>query len=1304
MARRRAELDFPSVSIEGALFPADFLARIAHFEAAEQSESDYRVPKKLKLRDELGRFFRIAEGLWQDFQSLPVGKGRDARKATVEGFLVPFLRQVLGFEDLTVVGTVKVDGRDFPIGYSAIAGRVPLVLASRDEEPDAASERYGDEHRRRSPFLLAQEYLNAGAAQWAMVSNGHVLRLLRDNPSLTRPAYLEFDLQRMFEERLYPDFAVLWLTCHASRFGAAGTSPTDCALERWKGAAQQEGTRARNLLRFGVADALRELGTGFLSVPGNSVLRERIERGELTSEAFYQQLLRLIYRFLFLFTIEERGQLHPESASPESVELYRGGYSLANLRMLASKRRRFDKHIDLWQALVIAFSGLQKGEPSLGLPPLGGLFRATECPDLESADLPNYALLEAIYRLAYFVEDGALVRVNYRDMGSEELGSIYEALLELVPEVDTASHPWRFRFIGDDASAGGTVSGNARKLTGSYYTPDSLVQELIRNALEPVIAERLRSATDGAKAILSIRVLDPACGSGHFLLAAARRLAESLARVRVSEGEPTPLEYRHALREVITHCIYGVDRNELALELARTALWLESFMPESALGFLDHHLRCGDALVGLVDPQVAEDGIPSDAFKHISDDDKDVCKRLSRKNDAARSVLKNERERLRVMQELALYDASGAHAIETMPDETLADIEAKRDAFERGRRAGEVSKARRLADCFVAAFFSPKTPATEDVVPTTEDLHRLLRDVPPRRLVLESAHEQAQKAHAFHWRLEFPVVFEEGGFDVVLGNPPWETMSPDAKEYFSVFEPTIGELAPEVQQARITEILQNPTIARKWSQHCRDLYTQVRYFKDSGRYRLFAKGNLGKGDFNVYRMFVELALALVRDGGYVAQIVPENFYNGGNAAGIRQELFDHFTLTLLLGFENTRRAWFEAIDTRAKFAFYSARKGGRTEAFRAAFAITSNEGLTAAKQTLLEIPVSLVDEFAPDARSVMEFSNQLEIDISRKMYSRYRHFGKRVTGLPHREYMREVDMGNDRDLFDSDRDGLPVFQGSMVTHHDYRAKGYVSGHGRNTVWEDLPFGHPSKAIRPQWYISRDRVPSKIRQRIQDYRVGFCDIGRATDQRSLMAALIPPRSVCGHTVPTITFEPRSPLTMMLWLAVANSLAMDYIVRQKVALHLSLGMIDTLPLPREVRRGDATAAVAARAARLSLAGTDMNGMREELSGLPELAGQDLAPILDPVERARVSAEIDALVGRDVYGLSKREMAYVLDPKDVLGASCTAETFRALKDREIRDFGEYRTRRLVLEAWDRIESNATLARSTARTVGTA
>jgi hypothetical protein len=277
-------------------------------------------------------------------------------------------------------------------------------------------------------------------------------------------------------------------------------------------------------------------------------------------------------------------------------------------------------------------------------------------------------------------------------------------------------------------------------------------------------------------------------------------------------------------------------------------------------------------------------------------------------------------------------------------------------------------------------------------------------------------------------------------------------------------------------------------------------------------------------------------------------------------------------------------------------------------------------------------------------------------------------------------------MGNDNELFTPDPRGWPLYQGSMVTHHDYRAKGYLSGHGRNVTWEPLSFGTAAKSIRPQWRILEEKIPNKIRDRVRRYRIGFCDVARADDQRSLMAALIPPRTVCGDKVPTIEFEPAEPAVMILWLAVANSLAMDFVVRMKVSLKMSMSLMATLPFPRQVSSGDATARACALAARLSCTGPEMADFHATLQHHPALVGLNLAPCDDPEERARLAAELDVVVARDLFGLTRDEMRYLLEPRDVLGPDCTAETFAALRRAEERDHQEYRTRRLVMEAWDR------------------
>ena len=537
-----------------------------------------------------------------------------------------------------------------------------------DRELDRSHAAFGEEGRRRAPHATVQEYLNADPATlWGIVANGPRLRLLRDNPSLTRPAYVEADLERIFEEGLYSDFAALWLLAHASRFAPGAGGMPGCWLERWRAEGAKTGQRALEKLRAGVTEALRELGSGFVEHPDNTALRAALRDGTLTAQELLQQLLRLVYRLLFLFTAEERGLLHTPEATPEARALYAQGYAVGRLRDRARLRRHYDRYADLWTGLTVTIGALSRGTPLLGLPALGGLFDAAQCPDLDAAALPNARLLAAIHALAFFTDAGSLQRVNYRDMGTEELGSVYESLLELHPVVQVETRPWTFGFVGDDT--GGTTKGSERKLSGSYYTPDSLVQELLRSALDPVIERAIRdNPTDPRGAVLRLKVLDPACGSGHFLLGAARRLADALARLD-SEGDlPDEALRRHALREVVRRCIFGVDRNPLSVELCKTALWIEAIEPGKPLTFLDAHIKCGDSLIGVADLSVLKAGIPDEAFKDLTGDDKAYARDLRKQN-------KGERDNpvLTLLPEVALPPdlATAIAALTDAPEDTL---------------------------------------------------------------------------------------------------------------------------------------------------------------------------------------------------------------------------------------------------------------------------------------------------------------------------------------------------------------------------------------------------------------------------------------------------------------------------------------------------------------------------------------------------------------------------------------------------------------------------------------------------------
>lgn len=784
--KREAQLGFESLSIEGGLLSPEWLSRVAQLAAGSQTEADYLIPKGLNVRDEIGRYWRIAHAHWADFATGRAGNA-DAR-ILAERFVQAFLRESLGFGSLVQIEAVVIDDRAYPIGFSALTGRVPIVIAPAGLGLDALLPALGDGGRRRSAFGLTQEYLNAASgALWGVASDGATLRILRDNASLTRPAWIEVDLARMFTEERYADFAALWLLAHETRFGRADQPVTDCALEIWRNAGREEGTRAREHLRRGVEDALIALGQGFVAHPDNQQLRGALQKGDLTTKAYFNQLLRLVYRLIFLLTVEERGLLHPDNANEKAKALYASGYGMRRLRDRSVKRSAHDRFSDLWESTKIVFSGLAAGEPRLGLPALAGIFAKPQCPDLDGARLENRFLLLAVFKLSWLRETSGISRVNWRDMGPEELGSVYESLLELMPQIGLEGREFSF-------AAGDEVKGHARRTSGSYYTPDKLVQVLLDRALEPVIASAVaRSPANPVDALLSLSIVDPACGSGHFLLAAARRLAVHVSRYQAN-GTPSAVEYRRALRKVVGHCIYGTDLNAMAVELCKVSLWMEAVEPGLPLTFLNSHVLHGNALLGTTIELMAN-GIPDSAWEPFEGDDKKIASALKKRNKkhANDQQLAWSFVTGGVLDESAKFNAAMID-LESAADDSVEALSKKEQQWDGILTSGEFRHQKLAADAWCAAFLWPKQPGElSDVAPTNEQW-RQIRDGQgkPPSVMVEKIQELATKHHFFHWHLAFPHVFSKGGFDVVLGNPPWiahagraaQSLPPGVKSYF----------------------------------------------------------------------------------------------------------------------------------------------------------------------------------------------------------------------------------------------------------------------------------------------------------------------------------------------------------------------------------------------------------------------------------------------------------------------------------------------------------------------------------------
>lgn len=982
MASIRTNRGFTALRVEGGILPPEFLQSVAALEAPRQAGPDYGLSRSLAIKEELARYWRIGNDLYGSYAERRPRRDLRGRQVGIEDWLVPFLR-LLGYEDLTAAGSIVLGDRVFRLSHRAYDGAVPLLLVTRDFELDKADVRLGHDGRRQAPHGLMQEYLNAeDAALWGMVSNGSKLRILRDNASLTRPSYIEADLDLIFAEELYPDFSALWLTAHASRLKPLDDKPSSCIIETWRAKAHETGERIRENLRDGVTNALRQLGNGFLGHPANIELRQSLESGALSPEQFFQQLLRLIYRLLFLFTAEERELLHAPDATASGRIVYEEGYALSRLRERALRRRHYDRNSDLWRGLQITFGALAEGgAPALGLPALGGLFRNVQCPDLDRAALDNERLLEAVRSLTFFRSGKTLARVNYRDMGAEELGSVYESLLELQPVIDVDASPWTFAFSGDEH--GEKTRGSERKLTGSYYTPTTLVTELVKSTLDPVIAQAVAASPEDPRgAVLNLRVVDPACGSGHFLLAAARRLAAEIARIEADGDGQDEAVRQHALREVVQHCIYGVDRNAFAVELCKAALWIETVEPGKPFTFLDSHILHGDSLIGVLDPDIMADGIPADAYKPLTGDDKAVCLDLKKRN------RRSEQHGL-FDQEAVLEVAVAGLDLDAMPEDTLDDVERKRAAWKAGLDDATRARERLRANLFTGAYFAPKTRENLEIIPHTHDLDRLVRKIPARRGVEVFVEDMAKRHHFFHWHLAFADIMQDGGFDAVLGNPPWERIKLQEQEFFATKSADIATAPNKAARNRLIGELNRDDASMAEKALYRDFQTAKReaeassqYVRTGGRFPL-----TGVGDVNTYAVFAETLLHLTHPRGRAGLIIPTGIATDHSTRAYFEHIVNQQRIVSLFDFEN-REAVFTGVHRSYKFCLLTlSGKGRPIPEAEFAFFLHQTEQLKEAERRF----ALSADDFAlfnPNTRTCPIFRTRRDMEIARKMYRR----------------------------------------------------------------------------------------------------------------------------------------------------------------------------------------------------------------------------------------------------------------------------------------------------------------------------
>jgi len=791
-------MKFSSINIQGNIVSSEILDKIRSEEKFKHQQPEaFGLARKASLRDEIGMAWAIMRTHWQAYkkrlETLP--KGDTGTTLTRERLIIPLLSE-LGYEAIRQKAQV-IDGKSYAISHGATnKDQYPIHIMGYNDKLDKRRESGGP---RLSPHALVQEYLNNTEHLYALVTNGKQLRLLRDATRLVRMSYLEFDLERMFEEELYADFSLLFRVLHATRMPEKMDAGAESVIEYYHQESMASGTRIREKLSEAVEDSIKTLANGFLEHKNNTDLVQLFENEHITSDQYYTHQLRLIYRVLFLIVLEERKLIYPEDLTEEQQrfrDIYYRYYSIERLRKLTENRVYVDADkYDLWESLKTTFLLFEKEDygAKLGIKPLGsGLFEPNAIGNLKQQFLSNGNLIEVLKRLTTFVsEQNTLVRVNYSDLDVEEFGSIYEGLLEYDPEVKKIGNVYQFSF----------VQGDGRSSSGSHYTPEELVKPLIKHSLEYIIEDKLKVPNNviasaekqslQEKQLLSITVCDVACGSGHILLSAARKIATELASIREGAEQPSPTYYRAAIKDVIRHCIYGVDLNPLAVELCKVALWLEAHNPNEPLNFLDHHIKCGNAIVGLAHFEELDNGIASEAFKALSEQEKEKTALIEDKkgnykeatwaalfkktNDAER--IDNERKQVNVFESSNLKNELKTiqqehSSILNLPERTPEEIVAKATAYNKLVKSKKWYRLKNLADLQVAQFFIPKTKENKEKL-TTDKQYRKYLNSDSQIQDRGTAMEMAEHKRFFHWFLEFPQIFSQGGFDCILGNPPF---------------------------------------------------------------------------------------------------------------------------------------------------------------------------------------------------------------------------------------------------------------------------------------------------------------------------------------------------------------------------------------------------------------------------------------------------------------------------------------------------------------------------------------------------
>jgi hypothetical protein len=1053
-------------------------------------------------------------------------------------------------------------------------------------------------------------------------------------------------------------------------------------------------------------EALRLLSEGLLSRSSNGLRRDIQTLERIRSEVFI-----ILYRFLFVLYAEDREIFpvtHPTYFDRYSLSWWRGSVTLpfekdgeAALRGVGGARGTA-----LWQRCRDLFHLIMTGSVLQGHNPdefnfrayYGTIFDTELHQNLERWEIPNERVAEAVRALTRSRdESGSTFFVDYSSLEVQHLGAIYERLLEY------------HLTIGKDGSVEHTLNELERKSTGSYFTPTLLTSRLVTNTLDPILG-RIRIQVgdkdpDGfERAVYSLRICDPAMGSGHFLVSVLDHLTRAILEYRhragVTQGaEDEGVEIK---RTLVRRVVYGVDRNELAVELAKMSLWLETANSERPLSFLDAHLKTGNSLVGawfrsLADPQRSVFG--TDIQDHLKTEVRELVA-IERQEEM---VAVDVQQKVRQYRKLRSSDTRYGRLEQLLNTQIVAYFG---DPVEDWRSARELLTNPRAFDEFVA------------------------------KSNWEKAARTARRIGFFHWELEFPEAFYSedgepkpgGGFDAIVGNPPWDKIKVLDREFFRYRAPEIANAQTAADRKRQLERLAREVspLWREYEMATKDSAYLGDYLRESRQFVLSAKG-----DINYYPLFVERALTVTSTGGYVGMVTPTGLVTDYTNREILSSLLKTGQLRRAEDFEN--KGLFPDVDDRFKFSLILISKMGSRDPVRLVFYLRDPSEADDPSRWF-NLPAADVQLFNPNTGSVPLFRSRKDAEINRKMYQVasgvFVDETKGDGGNPWQvRFCGMFHMTNDSRHFRtraqlesrtwrmagnwyvrSEEAMVPLFEAKMVhlwnprfaTYHDATEDDIRKGFCRDATLAEL--GDPRWEPLPRYWIAYKTV-REYWERVNwghGWAIVFRDVARATDARTMIAAMAPAagttkpwtvvfrditnatneRTLIATFAPTVAYGNQAPGLLSsrpireIAALVANlsSIPFDYCARQKVAgTHMNFFILQQLPVfnPGFYRYWEFDGQPLLEP--LSELALELTCTSNLLRPLAEEAGFRAGVVeWNEDRRFELMRKIDAIFAH-LYGLSRDEFSHILD------------TFPIVRENDIQQFGLHRTKAAALRAFE-------------------